>query len=151
MEFKLKSFDGLSTKELYDILALRNEVFIVEQNCPYQDLDAKDDEALHLTGFNKSELVSYARLLKPGVSYKEAAIGRVVVSPKHRGKNYGLELMKQAIDDSLKSFDTKVIVISAQKYLEKFYTDLGFVTESEVYSEDDIPHIKMRFNKVLRN
>lgn len=145
MEFKLTSFNNFTLKELYAVMQLRNEVFIVEQNCAYQDLDGKDNEALHLTGFNNLELICYARLLKPGALYKEAAIGRVVVSAKYRGKNYGLDLMNHAIEDCLNNFHTREIIISAQKYLEKFYTGLGFVSESEVYLEDDIPHIKMRF------
>lgn len=147
MQFKLKKFDELNVLELYNLLQLRNEVFVVEQTCAYQDLDGKDQEALHLSGFINDQLCAYARILKPGVSYKEAAIGRVVVSPAHRGKSLGIELMKRAIEACSKSFDTDVIVISAQKYLEKFYTDLGFVTESDVYLEDDIPHIKMRYEK----
>jgi ElaA protein len=147
MIFKLRKFKELATNELYDILQLRNEVFVVEQKCAYQDLDGKDDEALHLMGFVGTELVSYARLLKPGVSYKEVAIGRVVVSGKHRGKNFGVQLMEEALRDCLREFKTNVIVVSAQKYLEKFYNELGFVTESETYLEDDIPHIKMRYTK----
>jgi ElaA protein len=145
--FKLRSFKELNTNELYDILQLRNEVFVVEQKCAYQDLDGKDDEALHLMGFVGTELVAYARLLKPGVSYKEVAIGRVVVSSKHRGKNFGVELMEEALRDCMREFKTGVILVSAQKYLEKFYNGLGFITESDTYLEDDIPHIKMRFTK----
>jgi ElaA protein len=145
MEFRLKTFDQLSTNELYDLMQLRAEVFVVEQTCAYQDLDGKDKEALHLCGYVNHELVSYARLLAPGISYKECAIGRVVVSPKHRGRSFGIELMKHAKEECLKNFKTNIIIVSAQKYLEKFYTDLGFVTEGEGYLEDDIPHVKMRF------
>jgi len=145
MEFKLKAFQELSVNELYAILQLRSEVFVVEQNCPYQDLDGKDHEALHLMGFDETGLIAYARLLKPGMSYKEAAIGRVVVAPGKRGKNSGRELMIQAIEQCSNAFGTDTIIISAQQYLEKFYSSLGFVTESNVYLEDDIPHIKMRW------
>jgi ElaA protein len=145
MVFRLKKFSDLSAAELYEILKLRNEVFVVEQNCPYQDADGKDQDALHLMGFKGPDLVAYARLLKPGISYKEAAIGRVVVSGQHRGHKYGRELMEQALRDSLLQFNTNEIIVSAQKYLEKFYNDLGFVTESDTYLEDDIPHIKMRY------
>ena len=147
MIFKLKTFKQLNNEELYNILQLRGEVFVVEQNCPYQDADGKDREALHLMGYKGEELVAYARLLKPGVSYKEAAIGRVVVSGKHRGHKHGVELMEQAIRDTLLQFNTDQIIVSAQKYLEKFYNDLGFVTESDTYLEDDIPHVKMRYVK----
>jgi ElaA protein len=145
--FQIKTFNQLSTTELYAILQLRAEVFVVEQNCPYPDPDGKDEEALHLMGFEGTELTAYARLLKPGANYMEASIGRVVVGAKHRGKNYGRALMQQAITYTLKEFNTNVIIISAQQYLEKFYKDLGFVTESAMYLEDDIPHIKMRFAK----
>lgn len=147
MRFKLKTFDQLSQHELYGLMQLRNEVFIVEQNCAYQDLDGKDQKAFHLLGYDGDELAAYARILPPGVSYKEAAIGRVVVSPLHRSKGYGIELMKQAINDCSTMLRATEIVISAQQYLEKFYSDLNFVTESDMYLEDDIPHIKMRWKK----
>lgn len=147
MQFKLSTFEQLSNKELYAIMQLRSEVFVVEQNCAYQDLDGKDIDTLHLSAWENDEIIAYARILKPGLSYKESAIGRVVVSPKHRGKGYGIELMNKAINVCLNEFNTNVIIISAQKYLEKFYTDLGFVSEGEGYLEDDIPHIKMRFIK----
>ncbi|MCW3075795.1 MAG: elaA [Bacteroidetes bacterium] len=147
MEFKLKSFHELSVKELYDILQLRNEVFIVEQDCAYQDLDGYDHDALHLIGRTDAGLISYARLLKPGMTYIEAAIGRVVVASDQRGTKRGNELMKKAMEECCKQFSTNIIIISAQKYLETFYTNLGFVTESETYLEDNIPHIKMRWVK----
>lgn len=144
MTFRLKSFSELTVVELYDLLQLRCEVFVVEQNCPYLDPDDKDREALHLMAYADDKLVGYARLIKPGISYKEAAIGRVVVSPSYRKKGLGYELMRRAIEHCKARFNVNEIVISAQKYLEKFYTDLGFKTESKVYMEDDIPHVKMR-------
>jgi ElaA protein len=144
MTFHLKPFPELTLSELYDLMQLRAEVFVVEQNCAYQDLDGKDKEALHLCGYFHGELVAYARLLAPGVSYKECAIGRVVVSPRYRGKSFGIELMKRAMEECQKKFKTEVIIISAQKYLEKFYTGLGFISEGDTYLEDDIPHVKMR-------
>jgi len=147
MNFTLKKFSELSTSELYDLLQLRSEVFVVEQKCAYQDLDGKDKDALHLIAKINEETVAYARLFAPGISHKEAAIGRVVVSGKTRGKEYGKELMKKAIELIFKEFNTDEIIISAQKYLEKFYTQLGFVSEGEPYPEDDIPHIKMRLKK----
>ncbi|MGZ4099939.1 MAG: GNAT family N-acetyltransferase [Bacteroidia bacterium] len=147
MNFKLKSFTELSAKELYNILQLRNEVFIVEQNCAYQDLDGLDQDALHLMGYTDSGIISYARILKPGVCYHEAAIGRVVVSADQRGNKHGHDLMQQAIKECCRAFNTGTIIISAQQYLEKFYSSLGFVTESEMYLEDNIPHIKMRWVK----
>lgn len=147
MIFKLKTFDQLSNHQLYSMMQLRSEVFVVEQNCAYQDLDGKDESSLHLLGIDNDELVAYARILPPGISYKEAAIGRVVVSPRYRGKKYGVDLMKQAIQDCSNMLRANEIVISAQQYLEKFYNDLGFATESEMYLEDNIPHIKMRWKK----
>lgn len=147
MNYHLKKFSELSTTELYDLLQLRSEVFVVEQKCAYQDLDGKDKEALHLLGKINDETVAYARLFAPGISHKEASIGRVVVSPKVRGKEYGKELMRKSIECIFKEFETNEIIISAQKYLEKFYTELGFVSEGDPYPEDDIPHIKMRLRK----
>jgi ElaA protein len=145
MEFVLKSFKELSIDELYSLLKLRATIFVVEQNCAYLDLDDKDQDSLHLLGYNNKKLVAYARLVAQGVSYKDApSIGRVVVDINYRGKNAGKELMLKAIEETLSSFNSKQIVISAQQYLEKFYGDLGFVTESEAYMEDFIPHLKMR-------
>ncbi len=145
MKFTLKYFNELTVDELYAFLQLRSEIFCVEQNCVYQDLDNKDQKALHLMGYDDSEkLVSYARILVPGVAYKEASIGRVVLSAAHRGKGSGKELMQRAIDATLKKLHVNEIVISGQQYLEKFYNDLGFVTESEPYVEDHIMHIKMQ-------
>jgi ElaA protein len=148
MEFKLKPFEELSVKELYNILQLRSEVFIVEQNCPYQDLDGLDQDSLHLMGVSDSGLIAYARLLKPGMSYENAAIGRVVVSPDQRGSGHARTLMLKAMEECCKIFQTHVIVISAQQYLEKFYSSLGFVTQSDVYLEDNIPHVKMKWAKI---
>jgi ElaA protein len=145
MQFKLKKFNELTNEELYALLKLRCDVFIVEQNCPYPDLDEKDKTALHLLGYDGKDLAAYARLLPPGLSYKEAAIGRVVVSSDHRKKDFGKELMKEANTCTLKEFGVNEIVISAQLYLLKFYTDLGYKAEGEQYPEDDIPHIKMRY------
>lgn len=147
MIFTLKTFDELNVNELYDILQLRAEIFVVEQNCAYQDLDDKDRKALHLMGHQQSKLISYARILAPGISYKEASIGRVVVAASYRKKGTGKELMMEAIRETLGKYNVKEIVISAQQYLERFYSDLGFVTESEPYEEDHIPHIKMRLKK----
>ncbi|MBI2721106.1 MAG: GNAT family N-acetyltransferase [Bacteroidetes bacterium] len=147
MDFKLKAFDELTVKELYSILQLRNEVFVVEQNCAYQDLDGYDQEALHLFGYTDSGLISYARILKPGMYYHEAGIGRVVVSPDQRGNAHGRALIKKAVEECRKAFHAETILISAQQYLERFYNSLGFKTESDSYLEDNIPHIKMRWAK----
>jgi len=147
MLFVTKTFDELSVNELYDALQLRCEVFIIEQNCPYLDPDDKDRKALHVLGYHRSKLIAYARILGPGVSYPEVSIGRVVVAASYRKKNAGKELMHETIKQAFEKFKVTEIVISAQQYLEKFYSDLGFVTESEVYLEDDIPHVKMRLKR----
>lgn len=145
INFTTKSFNELTNTELYQLLQLRNEVFIVEQTCPYPDLDNKDYKSLHVLGTVNDRVVAYARLLPQGISYSEASIGRVVTSSAVRKTGYGKSLMLYAIPETLKQFNTNEIVISAQYYLEKFYSDLGFKSEGEVYMEDDIPHIQMRY------
>ncbi|MBP7810050.1 MAG: GNAT family N-acetyltransferase [Bacteroidia bacterium] len=144
MKFVLKSFNELTLTELYDMLKLRCAVFVIEQNCNYQDMDDKDQMSYHLIGFENNQLVACARILPKGVSYPEVSIGRVMVDKKMRGTGAGKELMKQAIEHARKLFNADEIVISAQCYLDKFYSDLGFVAEGESYLDDDIPHIKMR-------
>lgn len=143
MTWILKSFDDLTPKELYRILQLRNEVFIVEQNCPYQDLDNKDIYAWHLMGMRKDTLLAYARLLAPGISYSESSIGRVVSSPAVRKTGMGKELMDESIRQIRKIFQTDTIRIGAQLYLKKFYESFGFIQHGEIYLEDNIPHIIM--------
>lgn len=134
----------MTALEWHRVLALRAQVFVVEQNCAYQDPDGKDVVSYHLLMESGEELVAYARLVPPGVSYAEAAIGRVVTSQTVRGKGWGKALMEVAIAQTQKKFEVKEICISAQSYLLKFYGDLGFVAEGEEYLEDDIPHWKMR-------
>ena len=134
----------MTALEWHRVLALRAQVFVVEQNCAYQDPDGKDVVSYHLLMESGEELVAYARLVPPGVSYAEAAIGRVVTSQTVRGKGWGKALMEIAIAQTQKKFEVNEICISAQSYLLKFYCDLGFVAEGEEYLEDDIPHWKMR-------
>lgn len=136
----IKPFNELSTDELYKILQLRMEVFVVEQNCPYLDCDNKDYSAHHLLFFEEDLLVAYCRVLPEGISYTGySSIGRVVTKESHRGKNLGRDLMKEAIMWTKKRYHYP-IKISAQSYLERFYCDLGFVVVTEEYLEDDIPH-----------
>lgn len=144
MNFILKPYKELTVDELYEALKLRSAIFVIEQNCNYQDMDDKDQGSFHLLGYDEGKLVAYARILPKGLSYKEASIGRVVVDKNFRGRSAGKELMKRAIEDAMELFGTNEIVISAQSYLERFYSDLGFKIEGESYLEDDIPHIKMR-------
>ena len=147
LKWKLNYFKELSTEELYTILQLRNEVFVVEQNCVYQDADNKDSISFHLSGWDGVNLVAYCRILPPGVSYTEASIGRVVSSPQYRNKGYGKQLMNEAIIHTLAQFECNTIKISAQLYLQKFYEQLGFIKLSDSYLEDNIPHIEMLFSR----
>jgi len=142
-----KKFEELTLDELYEILKLRCEVFIVEQTCPYLDPDNKDKPSWHLCGWDGSKLVAYARLLPPGISYTESSIGRVVSSPSSRGRGAGKELMLEAISRTYSLFADAPIRIGAQLYLEKFYEDLGFKKAGEMYLEDGIPHIEMIHSK----
>jgi ElaA protein len=143
--WKIKPFEALSVAELYSVLQLRSEVFVVEQNCVYQDIDGKDAKALHLFGEYEGKIVAYARLFKPNDYFENASIGRVIVSQNYRDKKWGFDLMQQAINAIETQYNEK-ITISAQLYLQKFYESLGFVKTSEVYLEDDIEHVEMKKN-----
>ena len=143
MEIIIKSFDELILHELYQLLSLRSEVFVVEQDCAYQDVDGKDQQAIHLMGFETETLVTYARIFPPGVYMVQACVGRVVVKQTHRGKALGIQLMKAVIATVKEKYNTSQIALSAQTYLTKFYEDLGFSTLGEEYLEDGIPHILM--------
>lgn len=141
--FQIKRFNALSTDELYQSLKLRADVFVVEQNCVYPDIDGKDGKALHLLGTFNDEVVAYARLFAPGYYFDNASIGRVVVSAAYRDRKWGHELMRAAIAGIQEHYGTDAITISAQEYLKKFYESHGFIQEGEGYLEDDIPHIRM--------
>lgn len=143
IQWLLKKFEELSPYQLYAILQLRNEVFVVEQNCVFQDADDKDQNAHHLMGFDNNKLVAYTRLVPPGEIYKEASIGRVVTSPSVRRSGAGKELMKQSIDAVYNLFGIQPIRIGAQLYLKNFYESLGFEQMSDIYLEDGIEHIYM--------
>lgn len=138
-----KSFNELSNIELYAILQARNEVFILEQCCPYQDIDGKDQASLHLCAWHNKVLVAYCRLLPPGLSYKEASIGRVLCKARYRRTGLGIILIEKAVQTIEQQFKQKHIKISAQLYLKSFYEKFGFRQCSEPYLEDEIPHIKM--------
>jgi len=143
--YKCKSFSELSIDELYEIMALRQEVFVVEQDCPYLDADGKDQQALHLMGFDKNKkLISYARIAASGVFYENyISIGRIVSAPSVRGKGVGKKLIIESLDTIDKLFNSKAIKISAQCYLIRFYKSFGFEIIGEEYLEDNIPHIAM--------
>ncbi len=139
----IKSFSELSPSALYGILKLRSEVFVVEQQCIFLDMDDKDQESRHVMGRLNDELVATCRILPPGLAYDEPSIGRVVGSPRYRGKGAGIALMENAIQETMRLYGTLPIKIGAQLYLKRFYESFGFVQCSETYMEDDIPHIKM--------
>lgn len=141
-----KTFQELTTKELYDLLQLRCEVFIVEQNCVYQDIDGKDEKALHVIGKKNNKIVAYTRIFKPGDYFENASIGRVVVSNLERQHKYGYDLLEASIKTIKDCFNTTTIKLSAQVYLKKFYNNLGFKEVGEEYLEDGIPHINMMKN-----
>jgi ElaA protein len=143
-----KEFDRLTPHELYACLQLRNEVFVVEQNCVFQDADDKDQDCYHLMGWEEKKLVAYTRIAPPGICYEEISIGRVVTSPSARGKGLGRELMQKSIGTANVLFDKGfAIKIGAQLYLKKFYESFGFTQISDIYVEDDIMHIKMLLQK----
>lgn len=142
--WQCKPFAELTTIELYEVLKLRTEVFIIEQNCFYQDCDGKDETSWHLMGIDNGILCAYARLLPPGLSYETPSIGRVVTSPQCRGKGYGKQLMEVAVQNIRQLFGETDLTISAQVYLEKFYASFDFTSTGAIYLEDNIEHIKMK-------
>lgn len=143
IDTQVKSFSELTLQELYRILQLRSEVFVVEQDCVYQDIDGKDEKALHILGFKNNQIIAYTRIFKPGDYFDDASIGRVVVAKNERAYKYGYDIMKVSIEAIEKKFKTHRIKISAQAYLKSFYNNCGFKEIGDEYLEDDIPHIAM--------
>jgi len=143
MIFHIKKFNELTTDELYVILQLRSEVFVIEQDCIYQDLDQKDQLAYHILGVLDNQIIAYARIFKSGDYFLKPSIGRIVVKKEFRKFKYGYKLVENSIQFIEKNLKENNILISAQSYLTKFYNSLGFIQISEEYLEDDIPHIKM--------
>ena len=141
--WKVASFEQLSTAELYKILKLRSEVFVVEQNCPYLDADGTDPHAIHLLAEKGEEIVAYWRVFGPGIKYEECSIGRVLTPRHFRQKNYGRLLMHFALQIIETRFRTSVVKISAQDYLIRFYSEFGFRDSCIKYLEDNIPHTQM--------
>ena len=139
----LKPFESLTPHELYAILRLRSEVFVMEQNCIFLDMDNKDQFSYHLMGWDGNKLVASTRLLAPGKSYNYMSIGRVVTSPAFRGKGAGKELMNVSIEKCYELFGKGPIKIGAQLYLKQFYKSFGFKQTSDMYLEDNIEHIEM--------
>jgi ElaA protein len=143
LTIKTKYFNELTITELYNLLQLRSEVFVVEQNCVYQDIDGKDKQALHVIGVKNKSIVAYTRIFKPGDYFNETSIGRVVVARNERQYKYGYEIMNASIEAVKDLFNETTIKLSAQTYLKQFYNNLGFTEEGEEYLEDGIPHIVM--------
>ena len=141
--YKVKTYKELTKEDLYNLLQLRSEVFVVEQVCVYQDIDGKDQKALHVLGYKEEKLIAYTRLFKSGDYFNKASIGRVVVKENYRHHKYGYEIMQVSIKAIKEHFRETEIKISAQCYLKKFYNGLGFNEVGEEYLEDGIPHIAM--------
>lgn len=145
MEWKIKKFNELNIEELYDILRLRDEIFIVEQQCAYLDCDGKDMKSYHLFLKDNNEIAAYLRILEKGVSYEEISIGRVLVNSKYRGRGLAREILEKAIRFIEDQLHETEIRIEAQSYLVDFYKSVGFKQVSEVFLEDNIPHIEMLY------
>ena len=143
-----KTFSELDTEDLYQILRIRSEVFVVEQDCVYQDIDNKDQNAIHLYYKENDQIVAYTRIFKAGDYYKNPCIGRVVVSKKDRGNDLGKKIMIDSMEYIKQNLKGEKIELSAQKYLDKFYKDLGFYKIGEDYLEDGIPHQRMIYDLV---
>ena len=144
MIWKTIKFDHLTLEQLYEIMAVRQEVFVVEQDCPYLDADGKDKYCHHVLGYENDRLVAYSRLVPKGISYSDSvSIGRILTTEKGRGRQIGKALVQHSIEAINHLFQPKKITISAQCYLIKFYEKFGFQVVGEEYLEDDIPHIKM--------
>jgi len=146
MKFEFKKFNELTLNELYDLLKLRSEIFVVEQNCVYNDLDDLDKKAIHMFCKKENEIIAYSRLLKPGTRFHEYSIGRVVVNPEERGKKLGINMMEKAKQFIFNEWNAAIIKVSAQKYLQKFYENLGFKVVTDEYLEDGIPHVGMEYS-----
>lgn len=143
IRWEFKTFEELTPEKLYLILAERQAVFVVEQNCPFQEADGIDDKAWHLLGWKDNRLVAYARIVHPGAKFAEPSIGRIITTRFGRGKGFGIALMHESIERTEQLFPGKNIALSAQLYLEKFYNKFGFERFSGIYEEDGIPHIDM--------
>ncbi len=147
LNWEIKHYKDLTLNEFHDIIALRLNAFVVEQNCAYLDLDGKDKKSYHLICRNgMGDIVATARILPPGLSYEESAIGRVVIDEKIRGKGIGHDLMNKSVEFALMEFGNSAIQISAQKHLEKYYEQHNFFSTGKEYLEDGIPHVEMKFD-----
>jgi len=142
-DWKIKTFSELTTTELYEIIKARINVFVVEQDCPYPDLDDYDQKAIHLWAENNGEVLAYCRIFDKGIKYPETSIGRVITTENGRGTGLGKQLIKYALEIIENRLGTGEVRISAQDYLLKFYSDFGFQNTGKKYLEDNIPHTEM--------
>lgn len=146
MKWKVKHYNDLEKNTLYNMLRERVEVFVVEQECPYPEIDGKDKKSYHLWAEDNNEIIAYTRIIPKGIAYEEASLGRVLVKMNQRGRGLGRKLMNKSIDFITKELNENEIRISAQERLCDFYVSLGFEKVSEIYLEDEIPHIEMYYN-----
>ncbi len=143
MEIVIKKFSELSLTELYELLALRTQIFVVEQNCAYQEVDNHDQNALHIIGYKDEKMMAYARLVAPGQVYEEPSIGRVCVHEEHRGHQFGRTVFMAALEKAKALYPKQTLKIQAQVYLEEFYRSVGFKTISKPYPDFGIWHVDM--------
>ncbi|MBP9152766.1 MAG: GNAT family N-acetyltransferase [Flavobacteriales bacterium] len=151
LRWEWKRFDDLTANEVYTILCVRQQVFVLEQECLYLDADGKDRKCFHLMGFDGDELVAYARIVDAGVSYEEVAMGRILTTAKARGTGAGIELMQVGLEHIKAHYGNVPIRISAQTYLLKFYEKFGFKSTGKQYLEDEIPHTEMLRQGLAKN
>ena len=145
LQWQTLSFTQLTLERMYAVLRLRQQIFVVEQNCAYLDLDDLDQQARHMLCVRGTELLAYQRCLPPGLSYPESSLGRIIVCPAMRGQQLGQDLVERGIAHNLLQWPNNEICISAQAHLQDFYADSGFIAEGHEYQEDNIPHRKMRY------
>ena len=141
--WKIKSFEEITTSELYKIIRARVDVFVVEQDCPYPDLDGYDQQAVHIWAEQDQDVLAYCRIFNKGIKYQETSIGRVLTTEKARGKSLGKQLIQYAVETIENRFHTSEVRISAQDYLLRFYSGFGFEDTGKKYLEDNIPHTEM--------
>lgn len=149
LNYLLKAFEELNALEVMHIYQLRQQVFMIEQDCLYSDIDGLDPHCFHLLGMQEKELISYLRIVPPGHHFKEPALGRIVVTPENRGENFGPELIRMGIQQCRKIFPHKTISIEAQFLLQTYYEQFGFVAQGPEYQVDNIPHIHMKLKAFL--
>ena len=147
MNLEIKKFEELTGKEIYEVLKVRSEVFVVEQECIYNDLDGKDVDSIHIMLKKEGKIIAYLRVLKAGISYEYPSLGRVLVIKEERGKGLARKLTLYGIDYIMNILKEEKITIGAQEYLKFFYESLGFIGISDVYLEDNIPHLDMTYKK----